>query len=146
MLSDVLAGFGIHPDLPRAGAGMPQATVAHERSDTAAGVVASAPDMRKLARALFGGDFLSPAAHELLRAPARAVADGGAASAGAVLWAYAKPYGVLLAAEGDGPGGVHALLAHHAASDTVIVALTNVFGRFDEPHFLLDEVVDRVLR
>lgn len=63
-----------------------------------------------------------------------------------MLRAYARPYGVLLTAEGDGPGGVHALLAHHAASDTVIVAFTNVFGRFDESDFLLDEVVARVLR
>ncbi len=146
VLSEVMSGFGIHPDLPRVGGGMLQATDAHERSDTAAGVVASAPDMRKFARVLFGGGFLSPTAGELLREPARRVAAGDAETAGGILRAYAKPYGVVLTAEGDGPGGVHTLLAHHAASDSVIVAFTNVFGRFDESDFLLDEVVARIVQ
>jgi hypothetical protein len=147
VLSEVVESFGPHPALPRVDDGMLQATDALERSDTAAGIVASAPDAHTFARALFSGDFLSPAAHRFLREPLAEL--GGSAEprteAAGVLRAYLKPYGPIMAAEGDGPGGVHTLLAYHPESDTVIVAFTNVFGRFDESDFFFDRLLATIL-
>ena len=62
-----------------------------------------------------------------------------------VLRAYRKPYGVLITAEGDGPGGVVSLLAWHPETETVIVAFTNIFGMWDEAEFMQDEVVAAII-
>ena len=140
VMSEVMETFDVHTDFPETPSGLLQATMAHERSDTAAGVVASAPDMLRFARALFRPGFLSDASREVLFEPLRVVEASGDDEAGGVLRAYAKPWGRLLTAEGDGPGGVHTLLAHHPQTDTIVVAFTNVFGRWDEMDFLLDEV------
>ncbi len=147
LMSDVIRTFSPHPDLPVVREDLVQATIAYERSDTAAGVVASPLDMRTFGRALFAGDFLSAEAHTLLREPIAIALAGGeeGAEAATILRAYAKPYGVVATAEGDGPGGVHTLLAYHPDSDTVVVAFGNLFGRFDEWEFLLERVLDGVL-
>lgn len=52
---------------------------------------------------------------------------------------------MLITAEGDGPGGSHALLAYHPATDTIVVGLVNDFGLFDEMEFLLEKVLPEVL-
>lgn len=104
-------------------------------------MVANASDMLRFARALFRPGFLSETSLEFLFEPVATVEGSDVISAGGVLRAYSKPWGTLVTAEGDGPGGVHTLLAYHPHTDTIVVAFINVFGRWDETGFMFDSVV-----
>ena len=62
------------------------------------------------------------------------------------LRAYSKAYGVVIAAEGDGPGGSNTMLAYHPETGVVVVALTNIHGLWFENEFFINEVVDEVVK
>ena len=131
---------------PRVGDDFWATTAAGERLDAAAGIVGGAGDLHRIGRAVFRGDLLSPESRSVLLA----AADGlDAAPLGTerqrTLRGHRKAYGVLLAAEGDGPGGSHSLLAYHPETGTIVVALTNVFGLWTESDFFFDDVVATAL-
>jgi CubicO group peptidase (beta-lactamase class C family) len=121
-------------------------TRAAERIDAAGGLVATLPDLLKLASALFRGRLLSAASQRFLVAAGDGMKDQPAGTERIrILQAVRKPYGVLLYKEGDGPGGVNTLMAYSPASDEIFLGFTNIFGYFDEVEFMMDEVIARVI-
>lgn len=63
-----------------------------------------------------------------------------------ILTAYREAWGVLVTAEGDGPGGHNTLLAFHPQSGIIVVAMTNSFGLGDEARFLVEGIAGRVVQ
>jgi D-alanyl-D-alanine carboxypeptidase len=117
-------------------------TLAAERTDAAAGLVTTLPDLLKFASALFRGKLLSSGSQAFLMS----AGDGmNAQPIGTkrvwTIQAVHKPYGVLVYKEGDGPGGVNTLMAFDPASSEIFVGFTNVFGYFNEVDFLMDQVI-----
>jgi hypothetical protein len=114
--------------------------------DTAAGLVTTLGDLHVFGRALFRGDLLASDTQRWLMSVADDLEEEPSGSERlAALRSYHRPYGVLVTAEGDGPGGAVTLLAHHPDTGTIIVAFTNVFGHFDEAEFLQGTVVPQIL-
>ena len=146
-LSPKLMGvLDVHEKFPRVREDLAETTEAGETIDAAACLVTTARDLHRFGRALFGGELLQPDSQAWLMA----VADGlGAEPSGTervrALRAYSKPYGVLIAAEGDGPGGSNSMLAYHPETGVVVVALTNIHGLFFENEFFVDEVVGEIV-
>jgi CubicO group peptidase (beta-lactamase class C family) len=122
-------------------------TSAGERIDAAAAIVMTARDLHRFAAAVFRGDLLS----EESRGWLLSVGDGlgeepvGSARQGAIRAIHGSE-GVFFTAEGDGPGGVHSLVAYHPEVDLLVVGLVNSFGRGTESDFLVDEVVPTLVK
>ncbi len=145
-LSEELRPLIAEEKFPAAGEDLLDTTPAGERIDGAAAIVATAADLGRFGEAVFRGDLLSAESRHRLLAAADGLAGAPAGTERqAILHAYREPCGVLLTAQGDGPGGSHTLLAYHPESDTLVAALVNIFGLGGEAEFLLDEVVGRVL-
>lgn len=118
-------------------------TLASERVDGAANIVSTLPDMMRFAAALFHGKLLSSQTQAFL------MAAGGPGLAldkqrTWVLQAMHRPFGMLLAKQGDGPGGETAIMAFRAENDEIYIAFTNSFGHFDEADFLIDGVIGSI--
>lgn len=136
-LSEVVRQIVDVERFPRVADDLLDSTAAGERLDGAAGIVGTARDLHRFARAYLVGDLLSPASRGLVLA----VADGlesepPGSERQRIATAYRSESGVLITAEGDGPGGSHSLVALHPESGTLVVALTNHFGFFDEAEVL----------
>ena len=145
-LSEELRPLIAEEKFPAAGQDLLDTTLAGERIDGAAAVVATAVDLGRFGEAVFRGELLSVEGRRRLLAAAEGLAGAPVGTERqAILHAYRGPYGVLLTAEGDGPGGSHTLLAYHPESDTLVAALVNIFGLGGEAEFLVDEVAGRVL-
>jgi D-alanyl-D-alanine carboxypeptidase len=144
---ELMSFMPVHEKFPRVREDLAETTAAGETVDAAACLVTTAGDLHRFGRALFAGELLQSRTQAWLLS----VADGleeeplGAERLG-VLRAYSKPYGTVIAAEGDGPGGSNTLLAYHPETGVVVVALTNVHGLWFENEFFLDEVVGEVVR
>ncbi len=126
-----------------------ETTAAGERIDAAAGLVTTVGDLHLFGRALFHGELIEPATQGWLMSVASGLENEPVGTGRlAVLRAYHKPYGVLITAEGDGPGGAVTLLAYHPATGAIIVGFTNIFGLFDEADFMLSvtvpDLIDRL--
>lgn len=117
-------------------------TLAAERTDPAAGLVTTLPDLLKFASALFRGKLLKPASQRWLMA-VTAEMDQQPINKKRV-WALQsahKSFGVIVYKEGDGPGGVNTLMAYDPATDRIFLGFTNIFGYFDEVDFMMDDVM-----
>ena len=126
--------------------GLRDTTEAGERLDAVAGLVGTAGDLAALGRAVFGTPFLSSESRAILLESGTALAGEPVGSeAQRTTSAYRRADGILVTAEGDGPGGSNTLLAYHPGSDTIIVALTNIFGLWSESDFFLDRCVTVIL-
>ena len=100
------------------------------------------PDMAKFARAFFDGRLLSPSSQALMTAVSAEVAHADIGRRR--VWALRgirEPYGVLLFAEGDGPGGVNTIMAFNPNSGDIYLGFVNIFGFFDEVDWMLDNVI-----
>ena len=151
MLSEDLASFLTIGDVfPRLtgphGQPLAHTTTAGERIDAAAGLITTAEDLYRFADAYLGGELLQPETQSFVMSVAAGLetADVGTGRLG-VLRAYRKDYGVLITAEGDGAGGAVSLMALHPETHTIVVAFTNIFGRFDESDYMLDVLLADVL-
>lgn len=140
--SPLVRRLGLDPALRPDADGLVDTTAAQERSDGAAGVITTLPELVRFADAFVRGDLLRPASRELVLSVAGR-AERGAAALG-VLRAYRKPYGLIVTAEGDGPG-IHVAWAMELESRTIAAAAVNLFGRWDESDYLLDEMLAAVL-
>ena len=121
-------------------------TLAAERTDAAAGLVTTLPDLLKYASALFRGKLLSAQTQKFLMA----AGEGWEGQSGNkkriwALQAVRKPYGILVYKEGDGPGGVNTLMAYCPATDEIFLGFTNSFGYFNEVDFLMDDVIGKLV-
>ena len=115
-------------------------TLASERVEGAANIVSTLPDMMRFAAAVFHGELLSPRTQAFLMA-----AGGPGLALGQqrtwTLQSMHRPFGMLVCKQGDGPGGMTAIMAYTPQTGDIYVAFTNSFGHFDEADFLVDEVI-----
>lgn len=141
--SDIVRSIGLDATLLADDAGLVDTTDAQEQSDAAAGLISTMTDLARFAHAMTKGDLLSEDSRAfLLEVADRAPASGEEALG--VLRAYATPRGVLVTAEGDGPG-THVTWALHRPSGTIVAVAVNLFGRWDESEVLLHQVIPAVL-
>ena len=147
-LSDELLAFmPVHEKFPRVAEDLAETSAAGETIDAAACLVTTVDDLHAFGRALFGGRLLQPATQAWLTSVAMGLEhEAVGAERVRALRAYHKPYGVVIAAEGDGPGGSNSILAYHPASGVVVAALTNIHGLWFENDFFIDEVVAEAVR
>jgi D-alanyl-D-alanine carboxypeptidase len=142
---ELLSLLTISDTFPQASENMINTSSAAERIDTGAGLVTTVHDLHKFMKAVFGGLMLSSSSQSWLLSFADGIeTEKVKASRQAVLHAYNLPYGVLITAEGDGPG-VNTLAAFHKGSGLIIIAFTNVFGLFDEKDFIVDQVISEIV-
>jgi CubicO group peptidase (beta-lactamase class C family) len=138
----VNAMFKPVPGDKRSGGQLLNTTLAAERIDAAGGLVTTLPDLLKYASALFRGKLLSPKSQAFLMSVEEGMNEQPLGKGR--IWAMQairKPYGVLVYKEGDGPGGVNTLMAYNPSTGEIFLGFVNVFGYFDEIHFLMDEVI-----
>ena len=136
--------FKAVPGDKRPGGELLNATLAAERTDAAAGLVTTLPDLMKFASALFRGKMLSDKSRAFLMSAGEGMNTEPVGNKR--IWAMQavrKPYGVLIYKEGDGPGGVNTLMAYNPVTGEIFLGFINVFGYFDEVDFLMDEVIGR---
>lgn len=143
----LLSVMPVNDEFPRVREDLAETSAAGETIDAAAGLITTVPDLHRFGRALFGGELLQGATHTWLLS----VADGMDVAEleterVRALRAYRKPYGVIVTAEGDGPGGSNSLLAYHPETGVVVAAMTNVHGLWFESDFFLDEVVAEAVK
>jgi D-alanyl-D-alanine carboxypeptidase len=129
----------------RKGGELLNTTLAAERTDAAAGLVTTLPDLLKFASALFRGKLLSTQSQKFMMSAGEGMADQPLDKKRVwALQAVRKPYGVLVYKEGDGPGGVNTLMAYRQATDEIYLGFTNIFGYFNEVDFLMDNVIGKL--
>ncbi len=120
-------------------------TLAAERTDAAAGLVTTLPDLLKFASALFRGKLLSRQSQKFMMSVGEGMQSQPVGTKR--IWALQSvrmPSGVLIYKEGDGPGGVNTLMAYRPATDEIYVGFTNIFGYFNEVDFLMDDVIGKL--
>ncbi len=127
--SQILREIGLDPALKADTDGLIDASGCDEKSDGAAGLITTAGDLVRFADAALRGNLLSPSARALLLSVADEAAGGGEALG--VLRGYRLPFGVIVAAEGDGPG-TNVIWAMKTDTGEIAVIATNLFGRWDE--------------
>lgn len=143
LVSDlILEAFEFSDSFTRLPGGLAETSEGQERSDGAAGIISTAGDMDRFFRALFGGALLSERSTRFLLQVADRAADDQEALG--VLRAYEMPYGTIVTAEGDGPG-TNAIIAYRPADGALVIALANLFGRFDESDYILNTAVPAAL-
>jgi D-alanyl-D-alanine carboxypeptidase len=119
-------------------------TLAAERTDSAAGLVTTLPDLLKFASALFRGKLLATPSQKFLLSVAEGMELQPLEKKRVwALQAVRKKYGVLVYKEGDGPGGVNTLMAYRPGTDEIFVGFINSFGYFSEVDFLMDDVIGK---
>ncbi len=139
--SELIRVVGLDETLLSDADGLIDTTTAQEQSDGAAGIITTAPDLNRFADALLRKDLVSEKARDLLLSVANeAERDGNALG---ILRGYKKPYGLIIAAEGDGPG-TNVVWAFNLQTNTIAVVATNLFGRFDENDYILDEMLPQL--
>jgi D-alanyl-D-alanine carboxypeptidase len=144
---ELMSFLPVHEKFPRVRDDLAETTSAGETIDAAACMVTTAADLHRFGRALFGGELLGPSTQSWLVSVAEGLETEPAGTERiGVLRAYSKPYGVVVAAEGDGPGGSNTILAFHPETGVIVVAMTNIHGLWFENEFFIDEVVGEVVR
>ena len=144
VVSDILTdAFQFSDSFPKTREGLADTTEGQERSDGAAGIISTAPDLHLFFRALFDGALLSAESTEFLLSVADEVNAESTEALGA-LRAYHTPHGVIVTAEGDGPG-TNAIVAYRPADGAIALAFTNLFGRFDESDFMLETTMPALM-
>lgn len=136
--SEVLRSIGLDPELTADAERLINTTDAQEQSDGAAGIITTVPDLVRFADAFLRGDLLSEASRALVLSVTERV-DGDGEALG-VLRAYQKPYGIIVAAEGDGPG-INVVWAMNVETRKIAAAAVNLFGRWDENEYLIDTML-----
>lgn len=135
LVSDIiLDAFAFDDSFQRVAGGLAETSEGQERSDGAAGIISTAADLDRFFRALFGGRLLSAGSTAFLLGVADEASKDGSLE---VLRSYQKPYGTIVTAEGDGPG-TNAIVAYRPKDGVLVVALTNLFGRFDESDYIFE--------
>lgn len=139
---DINPMFKPVPDEKRGGNDVLNTTLASERVDSVGGIITTLGDLAKFADVLFRGKLLSNTSQGILTA----ALDGAEKLAldkhrTWTLQAMHRSWGVLLYKEGDGPGGVTALMAYFPAKDQIFIGFSNSFGFFDEVDFMMDDVI-----
>jgi CubicO group peptidase (beta-lactamase class C family) len=150
---DIRAAISIDPIFrpvaghARQGVDLLDTTLAAERIDGAAGIVSTLPDLYRFAAALFRGQLLAGPSQRLLTSAAQGM-DREAVDSTRVwaLQSIRRPFGVLLYKDGDGPGGVNALMAYAPARDQIFLGFVNCFGHFDEVERMMDGVIGPLLK
>lgn len=142
--SEILRSIGLDPALVADSEGFVDTTDAQERSDAAAGLISTAADLVRFARGVVDGRLLAPDSRGLVLEVAERPPSPESSEALEVLRSYRKPYGVIVTAEGDGPG-TNVVWAWHPPSNCVVAAAVNQFGRWDENDLLLDVVIPGAL-
>ena len=144
VVSDILIdAFQFSESFARIPDGPADTTEGQERSDGAAGIISTAADLHGFFRALFDGELLSPASTQFLLSVADELSPENDDALGA-LRAYTTPHGVIITAEGDGPG-TNTVVAYRPADGALTLAFTNLFGRFDENDYMLRTTVPALL-
>lgn len=121
-------------------------TSAGERIDGASSIVMNGLDLHAFGNAVFRGDLLSPASRGWLLSVGKDLESDevGSRARGAMV-ARRQPSGVVFSAEGDGPSGVHSIVAYDPAGDVLVVGLTNSFGLGTESEFFVDRTVPHLI-
>jgi D-alanyl-D-alanine carboxypeptidase len=144
VISEIITeAFAFSDSFPRVAGGLAETSEGQERSDGAAGIMSTASDLDRFFRALFDGELLSDRSTAFLLEVASRAGDNEEALG--VLRAYKTPHGTIVTAEGDGPG-TNAIVAYRPADGALVVALTNLFGRFDESDYILNTPVPAALQ
>ena len=116
-------------------------TSAGETLPAAGGIVSTAGDLHKLSRAVFHGDALTAESRRWLLAAADGLEGEAVGTAQQrTMRGYRLGAGVVLTAEGDGPGGCNAMLAFHPETGTTVIGLTNIFGLWTESDLMLEQL------
>jgi D-alanyl-D-alanine carboxypeptidase len=111
----------------REGGQLLNSTLAAERTDAAAGLVTTLPDLLKFASALFRGKLLSRQSQKFLMSVGEGIQSQPVGTKRVwALQSVRQPYGVLVYKEGDGPGGVNTLMAYRPATDEIFLGFTNI--------------------
>ncbi|MDX1557027.1 MAG: serine hydrolase, partial [Xanthomonadales bacterium] len=139
--SELIRTVGLDPALTADDDGLIDTTEAQERSDAAAGLISTMPDLARFARALTMGSLRSDQGRAIVLRTAEDASEGGTLG---TLRGYQTDYGTIVAAEGDGPG-TNVVWVLHLDSQTVVATATNLFGRWDENAELLYGVVPQAL-
>ena len=132
--SRLVREFGLDPALVADADSLVDTTDRQEESDAAAGLVTTMPDLVRFAAAMLLGDLLSPRSRAVMLEVREALGERDEALA--VLHAHRVPSGVIVTAEGNGPG-THAAWALDLATGRIAAAAINHFGAFDEEEYLL---------
>ena len=142
--SEILRSIGLDPDLVADESGFIDTTDAQEQSDGAAGIITTAPDLVRFARAFTQDDLLSRSSRALVLEVADRAKGRDAEEALGALRAYDLPYGLIVTAEGDGPG-TNVVWVLHFDSNRIVAAAVNQFGRWDESDYLLNTLTPSAL-
>lgn len=144
VVSDILVeAFNFSDSFKRIPEGPADTTEGQERSDGAAGIISTAADLHAFFRALFDGELLSVDSTQFILSVADELSPEKDQALGA-LRAYHTPHGVIITAEGDGPG-TNTVVAYRPADGALTLAFTNLFGRFDENDYILGTTVPALL-
>jgi len=103
--------------------------------------ITTVSDLLRFADALIRGDLLSTSSRDFVLTVAERAGDEEALG---VLCAYRKPYGVIVVAEGDGPG-INVVWAMNTETRQIAAAAVNLFGRWDENEYLIDVMLAAAL-
>lgn len=143
---DLDAFIEIHPDFKEAAPGLINTTPAGEKIDAGAGMVSTAADLLTFGKALYTGNIISSESLAWLLSIGEGIENEeiGSTRQGIVSVRH-KPYGVLYTSLGDGAGGMNTMLAFHPQSETIIVVFTNIFGKFNEHDFFMDEITAKII-
>lgn len=145
-LSEDLAGLVDADHFSTAGKQWLDTTSAGERIDGAASIVMNGLDLHRFADAVFRGNLLSAESRSWLLSVAKEVENEEIGSqVQSAIMARRQSWGVVVSAEGDGPGGVHSIVAYDPASEVLVVGLVNSFGLGTEAGFLLDKAVPQLI-
>ncbi|WP_425409219.1 serine hydrolase domain-containing protein [Hyphococcus sp.] len=139
--SEILRSIGLDPALTADSLGLIDTTDAQEQSDGAAGVITTAPDLVRFANAFLKGDLISLKSRQFVLAVAE-LADEEDEALG-VLRAYRTQAGVVVAAEGDGPG-TNVLWAMDMETGKIAAIGVTLFGRWDENDYMFGEMLPAV--
>lgn len=144
MDSDIIRDIGLDPALEADSEGYIDTTDAQEQSDGAAGIILTVADLGRFAYGATQTDLLSPASRQVFLGVADGIGDVGDGESLGVLRGYAFDYGRVVTSEGDGPG-TNTLWAMELDSNRIVAVAINLFGRWDESDYLLNELVPAAL-
>ncbi len=141
--SELLRNFGLDPALKADASGFIDTTQAQEQSDGAAGIITTVVDLARFAQALTQGDLISDSNRAMVLSVAEQARLSEAGEAVGILRGYQFPYGLVVAAEGDGPG-INIVWVMQMGSKRIVAAAINQFGGWNESEYLLNTLVPAV--
>lgn len=137
--SEIIRTVGLDSALTADADSLIDTTGAQEQSDGAAGIITTVPDLVRFGDAFLRGDLITETSRDFVLSVTERMGEDGKALG--VLRAYRKPYGTIVAAEGDGPG-INVVWAMNMETRQIVAAAVNLFGRWDENEYLVDVMIE----